>query len=147
MSLDFHVVVLRCCNGGRRLCFPCSLQFRSRDSSVSIVSGYGLDDRAIGVRSAAWAKNFSSNLCVQTDSEAHSASCTMGAGGPFPGAKRGSKLCRQQAEVIQNHVNPNVRNIVQGEAQHRKYKRIKLGGGQAYDRSSESSGMYCRVLN
>jgi hypothetical protein len=40
----------------------------------------------------------------------------------------------KQAEVIQNYVNPNVRNIGQGEAQHRKYKRLKLGGGQAYDR-------------
>jgi hypothetical protein len=27
-----------------------------------------------------------------------------------------TKLCRKQAEVIQNHVNPNVRNIGQGEA-------------------------------
>jgi hypothetical protein len=38
----------------------------SRGSSVSIVSDYGLDDRAIGVRSPAGAKVFSSNLCVQT---------------------------------------------------------------------------------
>jgi hypothetical protein len=45
-------------------------------------------------------------------------------------------LCRQQAEVIQNHENANVRNIGQGEPQHRKYKRLKLGGGQAYDHSS-----------
>jgi hypothetical protein len=48
-----------------------------------------------------------------------------------------TKLCRQQAEVIQNYHNPNVRNIGQGEAQHRKYKRLKLGGGQAYDSSSD----------
>ncbi|PNF22596.1 hypothetical protein B7P43_G12673 [Cryptotermes secundus] len=48
-----------------------------------------------------------------------------------------TKLCRQQAEVIQNHDNENVRNIGQGEARHRKYKRLKLGGGQAYDRSSD----------
>jgi hypothetical protein len=47
-----------------------------------------------------------------------------------------TKLCRQQAEVTQNYVNENVRNIGQGEANHRKYKRLKLGGGQAYDRSS-----------
>jgi hypothetical protein len=47
------------------------------------------------------------------------------------------KLCWQQAEAIQNHVNPNVRNIGQYEAQHRKYKRLKLGGGQAYDRSTD----------
>jgi hypothetical protein len=29
-----------------------------------------------------------------------------------------TKLCRRQAEIIQNH--ENVRNIEQGEAQHRK---------------------------
>jgi hypothetical protein len=48
-----------------------------------------------------------------------------------------TKLCRQQAEVIQNHDNENVRTNGQGEARHRKYKRLKLGGGQAYDRSSD----------
>jgi hypothetical protein len=60
---------------------------RSRVSSVSIVSDYGLDDRAIGVRSPAGAEYISSNLCVQTGSGAHPASCTMGTGGPFPGGK------------------------------------------------------------
>jgi hypothetical protein len=39
-----------------------------------------------------------------------------------------TKLCRQ---VIQNHDNENVRNIEQGEPRHRKYKRLKFGGGQA----------------
>jgi hypothetical protein len=47
------------------------------------------------------------------------------------------RLCKQQAEVIQNHDNENVRNIGQSEARHRKYKRLNLGGGQAYDRSSD----------
>jgi hypothetical protein len=56
-------------------------------SSGSIVSDYGLDDRAIGVRSPAGAKDFSSSLCVQTSSEVHPASCTMGTGVPFPGGK------------------------------------------------------------
>jgi hypothetical protein len=60
---------------------------RSRVSSGSIVSDYGLDDRAIGARSPAEAKDFSSDLCVQTGSGAHPASCTMGSGGPFPGGK------------------------------------------------------------
>jgi hypothetical protein len=55
----------------------------SRVSSGSIVSDYGLDDRAIGVRSPAGAKDFSSNLCVQTGSGVHPASCTMGTGS-FP---------------------------------------------------------------
>jgi hypothetical protein len=41
-----------------------------------------------------------------------------------------------QAAVTPNHENENVHNIGQGEAQHRKYKRLKLGGVQAYDLSS-----------
>jgi hypothetical protein len=47
-----------------------------------------------------------------------------------------TKLSTQPPEVIQNHENANVRNIGQGEARHRKYsyKRLKLGGDQAYDR-------------
>jgi hypothetical protein len=48
-----------------------------------------------------------------------------------------SKLCRQQTEVIQNHDNENVCTMGQGEARRRKYRRLKLGGGQAYDRSSD----------
>jgi hypothetical protein len=56
-------------------------------SSVSLVSGYGLDYRAIGVRSPAGAKGFSPGLCVQTSSDAHPASCQMGTGGPFPEGK------------------------------------------------------------
>jgi hypothetical protein len=60
---------------------------RSQGSSGSIVSDYGLDDRAIEVRSPAGAKDFSFSLCIQTGSGAHPASCTMGTGGPFPGDK------------------------------------------------------------
>jgi hypothetical protein len=56
-------------------------------SSGSIVSDYGLDDRAIEVRFPAGPEDFSSNLCVQTGSGAHPASCTMGTGGPFTGGK------------------------------------------------------------
>jgi hypothetical protein len=58
-------------------------------SSGSIVSDYGLD-RAIKVRSPAEAKDFSSNLCVQTCSEAHPASYIMGTGSPFSGGKERS---------------------------------------------------------
>jgi hypothetical protein len=56
-------------------------------SSVSIVSGYGLDDQAIEVRSPAEAKGFSSSLCVQTGFGAHPASCTIGTGVRFPGGE------------------------------------------------------------
>jgi hypothetical protein len=47
-----------------------------------------------------------------------------------------TKLCRRLAKDIQKHDNENVRNIGQGKAQHRKYKRLKLGGDQASDRFS-----------
>jgi hypothetical protein len=45
----------------------------------------------------------------------------------------------QDTGVTLNHVNPNVRRIGQGEARNRKCKRLKLGGGQAYDRSADCS--------
>jgi hypothetical protein len=45
-----------------------------------------------------------------------------------------TKLCRTQDKVLLNHVNPIRRGIGQGEARHR---RLKLGGGQAYDRSAD----------
>jgi hypothetical protein len=67
----------------------CAVLSRYPSSSVSILSGYGMDDRAIGVRSRAGVKDLFSNLCVQTGSEAHPASCPMGTGGPFSAAKRG----------------------------------------------------------
>jgi hypothetical protein len=47
------------------------------------------------------------------------------------------KLCRQQAEVTQNSENANVNNVEQGEPLQGKYKRLELGGGQTYDRSSD----------
>jgi hypothetical protein len=76
-------------NNVKNICMSYTVEMRSSGCSDSIVSDYGLDDRAIGVRSPAGAKNFSSNLCFQTGSEAHPASCTMGTGRPFPGTKRG----------------------------------------------------------
>jgi hypothetical protein len=52
-------------------------------SSVSVVYHYGPNGRgSIPDRRRGF---FSSNLCVQTGSGAHPASCTMGTGGSFPG--------------------------------------------------------------
>jgi hypothetical protein len=48
-----------------------------------------------------------------------------------------TKLCRQQAEAIQNHDKEHANSIGQGEARHRKYKRLTVGGGQAYNHSSD----------
>jgi hypothetical protein len=56
-------------------------------SSGSIVSDYGVEDRAIGVPSPTGKKDGSSVLCVQTGSGAQPASCPIGTGGPFPGGK------------------------------------------------------------
>jgi hypothetical protein len=42
-----------------------------------------------------------------------------------------------KVEVIQNHENEHILSICQGEARHKKYKRLKLGGGEAYYRSSD----------
>jgi hypothetical protein len=48
-----------------------------------------------------------------------------------------TKLCRQQAEVTQKHENANVRYIGQDEPRHKIYNKLKLGGGQTHDRSSD----------
>jgi len=50
-----------------------------------------------------------------------------------------TQLCREKASVIRYHDSVIIRNIGQGEARHRKYKRLRLGGGQAYDRSIDRS--------
>jgi hypothetical protein len=66
--LSFHV-----------LFFP----FRAKISVIKLTY-YGLDERSSIPGSS---KNLSSNLCVQTGSGAHPASCTMGTGGSFLGGK------------------------------------------------------------
>jgi hypothetical protein len=57
----------------------------SRGNSVSIVSGYGLHDQAIEVRSPAEAKDFFPSLCP--DRLWGPAFCTMDTRGAFPGSK------------------------------------------------------------
>jgi hypothetical protein len=54
---------------------------------LPLVSDYGLDDWAIGVRSLTGSEDFSSSPCVQTGSGAHPASYPMGTGGSFSGGK------------------------------------------------------------
>jgi hypothetical protein len=48
-----------------------------------------------------------------------------------------TKFCSQQAAVIQNYENEHVHGIGQSEERHRKYKRIKLGGGKNYNHSND----------
>jgi hypothetical protein len=77
----------------------CTIKCRSRVSSGSTVSDYGLDDRAIGVRSLAGAKDFPSNLCIQTGSEAHPASSPMGTGGKSRSGRDADHSPPSSAEV------------------------------------------------
>jgi hypothetical protein len=60
----------------------------SRDSSVGIVLGYGLDDRGSRVRFPAGGGNFSLLNRVQNGSGAHPASYPMGTRSSFLGVKR-----------------------------------------------------------
>jgi hypothetical protein len=63
-------------------------EYGSRDSSVGIALGHGLDDRCSRVRFPTGAGNFSLHHRVQNGSGAHPASCPMGTRGSFPGVKR-----------------------------------------------------------
>jgi hypothetical protein len=62
-------------------------EIKSRDSSVHIALGYGLDDWGSRVRFPVGAGNFSLHHCVQNGSGAHPASYAMGTRGSFPGVK------------------------------------------------------------
>jgi hypothetical protein len=60
---------------------------KSRDSSVGIVLGYGIDDRGSRIRFPVRTGNFSLHHSVQNSSGAHPASYPMGTRGSFPGGK------------------------------------------------------------
>jgi hypothetical protein len=57
---------------------------KSRDSSVGIALGYGLDDRCSKVRFLPGAGNFSLHHRVQNGSGTHPACYPMGTRGSFP---------------------------------------------------------------
>jgi hypothetical protein len=59
----------------------------SRDSSVSIAQGYGLDDQGSRVQFLVGAGNFSLHHRVQNGSGAHPASYSMGMRGSFLGGE------------------------------------------------------------
>jgi hypothetical protein len=59
----------------------------SRDSSVGIALGYGLDDQGSKVRFPAGAGNFSLHHCVQDGSAAHLVSYPMVTRVSFPEGK------------------------------------------------------------
>jgi hypothetical protein len=60
----------------------------SRDSSVGIATGYGLDDQGGGSSRPGRVKKFSLLHIVQTGSGVQPASYKMGTGSSFPGVKR-----------------------------------------------------------
>jgi hypothetical protein len=67
------------------------------------VSGYGLDDRAIEVRSPAEENDFSSNLCVQTGSGAHPVSSTKGIVGIARSGRDADHSPPSSAEVVNEY--------------------------------------------
>jgi hypothetical protein len=74
----------------------CSIE--SRDSSVGIALGYGLDDRGSRVRFPAGAGNFSLHHHVQNGSVAHPASYPMGTlGVKLPGLEADHSLLVQRS--------------------------------------------------
>jgi hypothetical protein len=48
-----------------------------------------------------------------------------------------NEIVQATSKVIQNHENEHVRCTGQGEARHRKCKRLQLDGVQAYNRSCD----------
>jgi hypothetical protein len=64
----------------------------SRDSVVGIATGYGLDDRGVGVPSPGKVKNFSLLRVVQSSSGVRPTSYPMGNGGSFPRGKAAGAL-------------------------------------------------------
>jgi hypothetical protein len=63
----------------------------SRDSVVGIATGYGLDDRGVGVRVPVGSRIFFLYV-VQTGSGVHPTSYPMGTGGSFPWDKAAGEL-------------------------------------------------------
>jgi hypothetical protein len=61
---------------------------RSRDRSVGIATGYGLDDQGGREFETRWGQKCSLLHIVQTGSEVHPTSYKMGTAGSFPGLKR-----------------------------------------------------------
>jgi hypothetical protein len=75
--------------------------FRRRCDNIYLyLSDYGLDDRAIGVRSLAGAEDFSCTFCVQTGSGAHPDSCTVGTGGKARPGRDADHSSLSSAEVV-----------------------------------------------
>jgi hypothetical protein len=70
-----------------RSIFFSNREIKSRDSSVGIALGYGLEDRGSRFRFLAGAGNFSFHHRVQNGSGAHPASYPMGTRGSFPEGK------------------------------------------------------------
>jgi hypothetical protein len=54
-----------------------------------------------------------------------------------------TKVYKTKAEGNLNNVNPNIRGNEQKWAMHRKYKRLKRDGGQAYDSSADELQYHC----
>jgi hypothetical protein len=80
---SFHILRRNPAEEASRIWTNC----KSRDSSVGIALGYGLDERCSRVRFPVGAGNFSLHHRVQNGFGAYPASYPMGTRGSFPGGK------------------------------------------------------------
>jgi hypothetical protein len=88
VSLVSFAAITLCVVDSQRLVFVVSIYFiESRDSSVGIALGYGLEDRGSRVRFPAEAGNLSLHHRVQKGSGAYPASYPIGTRGSFLGGK------------------------------------------------------------
>jgi hypothetical protein len=85
-GLHFHVYVGSVLAGLQKFCGPLATE-ESRDSSVGVALGYGLDVRGSRARFLAEAGNFSLHHRAQNGSGVHPASYPMGTGSSFLGGK------------------------------------------------------------
>jgi hypothetical protein len=68
--------------------FQLTTRYWSRDSSVGIATGYGLEDHGVWEFESRLGQKFSLLHIVQTGSGVHPTSYTMNTGSSFPGVKR-----------------------------------------------------------
>jgi hypothetical protein len=73
-------------NNTRTFQYFSRVYYKSRDSSVGIATGYGLDDQGAGVQVPVGSRIFILHV-VQSGSGVHPTSYPMGIGGSFPGGK------------------------------------------------------------
>jgi len=83
-----HSQVLEVCHNSEKFMNITYVTTKTCDTSVSMVTGYGLDDQGSRIQFLMRAGNFSLHHHVQNGSGAHPTCYPVDTGGSFPGIKR-----------------------------------------------------------